>query len=474
MEKCSTTRGELMSPEENINFARFGKPFQEGLSQLILLDRYFCDQIREVLSINFFEYKFLQSFVEIIFNYRDKYIAHPTHAIIGSIVSSDFKESEVVVKQLKDFLLRISESQFKVDGAEYIKEKALDFCRKQKVKEAMIKSIDLLEQSSFDDIANTMKEALQLGSSVQDGRQYIEDFEKRYEENPRFPVSSGEKILDDITQGGPIGIGEQGTIIGATGRGKSQWMCKLSGEALKLGKKCFFITHELNADVIELRHDAFLTGIPINDLKVNKTIVYDEILKYKGRLYTKYMPGKKNTIITVRNEIDKLCQKGFVPDIIFEDSIENLSPLRHYKERRFELQAIYEEYREILNEFKMLGWTTSQANRTGAKADIITIEDIAEAYSKCFSSDFIMGFSRTDEERRMNSGKIMIGKSRSGPAGDCFPCYVDLSRVLINVLPLDSISNEEVKNNLKNEAESLREKYRQFKNDKRNKADDEI
>jgi len=46
-----------MMKEEQVNFAKYGKSFQETLAQLILEDRPFADQIEEVIDVNFFELK---------------------------------------------------------------------------------------------------------------------------------------------------------------------------------------------------------------------------------------------------------------------------------------------------------------------------------------------------------------------------------------------------------------------------------
>ena len=53
-----------MKFEEKVDFSQFGKTFQENLCQLILYDRIFADQIKEVLNINFLELKYLQAFVK--------------------------------------------------------------------------------------------------------------------------------------------------------------------------------------------------------------------------------------------------------------------------------------------------------------------------------------------------------------------------------------------------------------------------
>ena len=44
-----------MQPK-NETFQRFGKSFQEDLCHLILQDRPFCDQITEVLDLDFLQY----------------------------------------------------------------------------------------------------------------------------------------------------------------------------------------------------------------------------------------------------------------------------------------------------------------------------------------------------------------------------------------------------------------------------------
>ena len=53
-----------MNLYEKDNFSKFGKHFQENLTQLILEERTFCDQMQEVLDVNFLELKYLQILVD--------------------------------------------------------------------------------------------------------------------------------------------------------------------------------------------------------------------------------------------------------------------------------------------------------------------------------------------------------------------------------------------------------------------------
>ena len=79
-------------------FLRFGKSFQENLCQLMLEDRPFCDQISEVINLNFFELNYLQVFTEILLNYRKKYRQHPSHEVMMTEIKSGLNNYDKVVR----------------------------------------------------------------------------------------------------------------------------------------------------------------------------------------------------------------------------------------------------------------------------------------------------------------------------------------------------------------------------------------
>ena len=71
------------------DFSQYGKDFQETLCHLILVDRPFADQMFEVININFLELKYLQTFVKLVANYREKFSVHPTEKIMTSILRTE-------------------------------------------------------------------------------------------------------------------------------------------------------------------------------------------------------------------------------------------------------------------------------------------------------------------------------------------------------------------------------------------------
>lgn len=447
---------------EKSDFSRFGKAFQENLVQLMLVDRTFCDQLKEVMDIQFLELKYLQTFVQRIFEYKDKYKVHPSYETMTSIIRNSLEdENEALQKQVRDYFARIHMKE--IDGAEYIKETSLDFCKKQKLKEAMLKSVKLLQTASFDEISKTINDALKLGMSNDIGYDFLVDFEKRFELKSRNPVTTGWDEMDNLCKGG-LGRGELGVVVAPTGAGKSMVLVHLGTEALKHGKTVIHYTLELSDTVVASRYDSCYTQFAFRELPQYKDQIFEMIKDMPGKLIVKEYPTKTATTNSIRLHIEKLKMRGINPDMIIVDYGDLLRPISNQKEKRTELETIYEELRGIASETNCPIWTASQTNRSGLNAEVITMESISEAFNKCFVADLIFSVSRTVEDKTINGGRIFIAKNRNGPDGLVYPISMDTSNVSIKMLPsTGETPNDIVTKSAKEQEENLKNKYKKYK-----------
>jgi replicative DNA helicase len=418
---------------DKANFSRYGKSFQEGLSQIIYEDRPFADQITEVLDINFLELEYLRVFVDKIIQYRERYGTHPSVEAVETILRTELDgETAVVREQVLEYFEKISSHEL-VD-IKYIKEQSLDFCRKQNLKEAMMKSVGLLKTCSFDEISKTINDSLKLGSENNFGYDYLADFEARFVPKHRLPVTTGWKDIDAICGGG-LGKSELGVVIAPTGAGKSFCLVHLGAEGLKEGKVVVHYTLELGDTIIATRYDSCLTGYPLSDIINFKDEVYEEIKDIEGKLIVKEYPTKSASTNTIKSHLNKLIKRGIKPGLIIVDYADLLKPVVVRKEKRNELESIYEELRGISTEYSCPIWTASQTNRSGLNAEVITMEQISEAFNKCFVADFIFSVSRTIEDKQNNQGKIFIAKNRNGPDGMIYDIFMDPGSAKIRVMP---------------------------------------
>jgi len=439
----------MFSHKEKIDFSKFGKSFQEKLCHIILDDRTFADQIGEVIKTEFFELKYLQLFCRLVYAYKTRYGTHPTRDIMSTVLRSAIsEENETVQAQVRNYFSRIISSDFDLDGDEYIKEKSLDFCRKQKLKEAMMRSAKLLQSSSFDEISKVINEALKLGSDNDYGYDYLKDFERRFLKKDRSPVSTGWQQVDAISAGG-LGKGELGVVIAPTGAGKSMVLVHLGAQALLAGKTVVHYSFELQDSVIASRYDSCITGIPLRELFNFKEQILERVQDIEGSLIVKEYPTKSASTETLKNHLYKLRQRGIEPDLIIVDYGDLLKPVNNFKEKRNELESIYEELRAIAKVNECPLWTASQTNRSGLNAEVITMESISEAFSKCFVADFIFSLSRTIEHKNNNTGRIFVAKNRNGIDG------------IIKVLEMDEVAPKQ--NPMDENKKIIREKYKSFK-----------
>jgi len=448
-----------MDSQEKVNFSRYGKAFQEQLCMVILDDRPFADQIEEVLDISFLELRYLRLFIKKLFQYRKKYGVHPSRQILATILRADIEdENEMTQKQVREYYARVMST--KMDNSEYIKDTALDFCRKQNLKGAMVKSIGLLQSSSFDEIAVLINESLKLGADNNEGYDWKKDFEERFKPKFRNPIPTGWDLIDGICKGG-LGQKELGVVIAPTGAGKSMALVHLGTQALLAGKTVVHYTLELQDTVVGSRYDSCITKIPLSSLHSFKEKIYEDIQDIEGRLIIKEYPTKAATTRTLKTHLERLKMKDIDIGMIIVDYADLLRPVTIQREKRNELESIYEELRGLAQEYKCPIWTASQTNRSGLNAEVVTMESISEAFNKCFVSDFIFSISRTSEDKLGNTGRVFVAKNRNGPDGLVYPIFMDTSNVCIKVL--EGMSPEESATNSKTQKQKLAEKYKKFK-----------
>jgi len=450
------------------NLGVFGKAFQENLCKLLVYDRSFCDQMQEVLDVGFLELKYLQVFTSKLFDYKDQYKTHPTNGTLNSIFNTELElENEVIRKQINDYFVRIQAFP-DVDDKEYVKNKSLDFCRKQVLKNAMMKSVPLLNECSFEEIETLITKALRLGMDNDFGYDYIKDFDERFMETCRNPISTGWAKIDKITKGG-LGTGELVVVIAPTGAGKSHVLVHLGAQAIKQGKNVVHFTLELGDTIVAKRYDACLTGINLDDVISQKEAIYEHIKDIDGQLIVKEYPTKSATTVTIKNHLERIRQTQMEIDMIivdYGDLLRSTIANKRNSEKRHELEGIYEELRGIAQEFECPLITASQTNRKGLNEEVITMESISEAFNKCFVADFIISLSRTIKDRNSNIGRLFIAKNRNGPDAIIYSVFMDTGTVTIKVLEQDDvqrIQQQEQDRKNKSDMSTARKVYKMMK-----------
>ena len=199
------------------NLSQYGHTFQTKVVTSLLNDRAFLQQVSDIIEPNYFESQANSWVVEKIMSYYEKYKTAPTAEVFKSELIA--VEDKVLKSTIADALKESAKYKDSSD-AEYVKSTTLEFCKNQKMKVAIIESVDLLKSGKYDLIKKKVDNALKAGTDKDIGHDYLMDMAARYEEGARTCVSTGWNVVDDITNGG-LAEGELGVIIAPAGGGKS-------------------------------------------------------------------------------------------------------------------------------------------------------------------------------------------------------------------------------------------------------------
>lgn len=416
-------------------FSKMGKTYQEKVVQAVLQDFLFAEQMADVLNPKFFELKYLQEIVEKFYNHKIQFKTYPSIDVIEIMVTrGDSPAEDLLASQVREYLGRVKEHPLNGDSG-YIQATSLDFCKRQTLKEAMIKAITKMEENDYDSISGIIKEALNRGASRDLGHDYMEGFAARGERSTRKPISTGWPIIDKELNGG-WERGILATFIAPTGAGKSMFLCNVGASAIANGLNVLYVTCEMADFKIGLRFDSYFSGVEINKVSDSKEKVELDVRgKVNGRLFIKEFPTKTASVQTIRSYIQRLnATKGFMPDIVIVDYADLLRGTRGHGEKRFELEGVYEELRCLAQELNCVVITADQTNRSGLDMEVVSIAQIGEAYSKATVCDVIFTISRRAEDKQSNCGRLFIAKSRLGRDGILYPFSMNSATVKVTVL----------------------------------------
>ena len=439
---------------------KYGQSYQSKVVASLITDVKFLEQVTEITKPAFFESQANQWIVDEVQNYFNEFRAVPTMEVfkikVGSIEDKGLKQT--VVDQLKSVYLQVG-----ADDIPYVKKEYLTFAKNQKVKDALLKSVDLLKAGNYDKIIDTMMAASKVGVESDLGMDYIDEFELIMEDVKRNSVSTGWEVIDELMDGG-LGPGELGVVMAPSGIGKSWFLSKIACSALQKGKNVLHYSLELSESYVGQRYTTILTGIQTSEHKERKDEIIRKIKSTPGRVRIKYYPPQFASSKTIAAHIEKLKQIGFAPDLIIIDYADLLKSGNSNRDGLYaELGGIYEELRGLSGEHGIPIWTATQTNRAAIDHEVIGADSVGDSYKKVQTADFIMSVSRKTKDKLSNTGRIHIVKNRFGPDGMTFPAKIDTFHGIMDVFAATSadgvIATKDSKNGENLEKKLLHKKY---------------
>jgi hypothetical protein len=198
------------------NLKKYGLDFQIKCIACLLSDRSFMERIQDIVEAEFFESDAQKWILKESIKYFNEYKDLPTLTVFK--IKVDSVENEVLKKTIVDNL-KLVYQKLNDNDLKFVKEQFLEFCKNQKLKNAIFESADLLALGQYEKIKNVVDHALKAGMERNIGHDYGEDVEKRMSVMCRNCIKTNWTEIDTIMDGG-LGPGELGIITACAGSGK--------------------------------------------------------------------------------------------------------------------------------------------------------------------------------------------------------------------------------------------------------------
>ena len=126
---------------------KYGQSYQSKVVASLLVDVKFLEQVNEITKPDFFESEANKWIVSEILEYFNDYRTSPTMEVfkikVGEIEDKVLKQT--VVEQLKNVYLQVGSEELP-----FVKKEYLTFAKNQKVKDALLTSVELLKAGDYD------------------------------------------------------------------------------------------------------------------------------------------------------------------------------------------------------------------------------------------------------------------------------------------------------------------------------------
>lgn len=450
------------------NIENYGLSFQIKVLSVLLTDNVFLQNISDVLDEDIFPNQAHKWIVGEILKYYNKF--HNTISMEVLKIELKKLENEILQLSIKEQLKEAYQNSESSD-LEYIKNEFSNFCKNQLMKKTLLESIDLLKIGDYDAIWGKVSKTLKSGQDKNIGMLYEKDIDYRYRENNRTPIEFPWKTFNKITQGG-YGKGDLVLLFGSPGGGKSWGIIAMAAEAAKQGFNIIFYALELGEDYVGKRFDSYFTGIPVDQIHKHKHKVEEIMSTIPGRIIIKGYPPKRVSLTTIEKHIkqteyqESTENEKFKVHGIFIDYLDLLKNRnRNRSERKDDIDDVYTDAKGLAKELDIPIVSPSQANRSGAEADILEGTHIAGSYDKLMIGDIVISLARGRKDKINGTGRWHFMKNRYGPDGVTYSSKIDTSKGHIEIdeeaLDDDSINQNKGNGNEVNsdQKEFLRKKF---------------
>ena len=383
--------------------ADYGFDIQKLYLEMMMSDAETFVRCQSIFDHTLFDRK-LQDVAQFINSYVEENRVMPTFDIVKATTHVELANPGELHENHYDWLLGEFET----------------FIRHKGLERAILQSADLLEKGEYGPVEDLVKKAVQVGLTKDMGTDYFSDPRARLMKikDKNGQVSTGWKTMDHKLFGG-MNRGELNIFAGGSGAGKSLFLANLGCNWALAGLNVLYLTLELSEELVSMRIDSMLTGVPTRDIFKDLDDVEMKVKmigKKSGQMQVKYMPSGK-TSNDLRSYIKEYeIKTGRKLDVLLVDYLDLLMPIskKISAENLFiKDKYVSEELRNLAVELNCVFVTAAQLNRGAVEEVEFDHSHISGGLSKIQTADNVFGIFTSRAMRERGRYQIQLMKTRS-------------------------------------------------------------
>ena len=420
----------------------FTKEFQRHVVSCAIQDHEFAARFLPALEPAYFDDPDLQDVITYSQQYFRKNNEVPSRPLLVELL-----EKPDEVKRLYR----------KVRDIKSVSDRVLAFCRKQALKEAVIRCARMVEKGDLDRLEKIIQQAQAVGASTEDlGEFLVRDQDKRVaeylhpEQAAQSKIPTGMTYLDQCLGGG-LEEGELGVVMGSSKSGKSMFLANIAFGAASgsRGLEVVYYSLEMRQRKILRRIDRriaggrFVQNHETHPKRFVRGLTQRTANMMRGDILVKSYPTKTATLSTFRSHLKKLHLIDFKPRLIVVDYGDIMKPEEKYTEVRHSQESCFVDMRTLAGEAKACVWSGTQCNRKAVSKKTLDMEDVAEAYSKVQVSDAFTAICRTPEEKLCGTARLHLCAMRDTKTNVIIDCVCQFEHTLFRTVGIRKVSAQD-------------------------------
>lgn len=400
-------------------------PFQAQVLAWVLRHDAALAQVRNELSVEFWQNATHKKIASIAYSYFDTYEGVPSENTMRALIDDMLFNEEAEVSRYVEYgeVLTFLYKELLKDDAEvsYLKANLEPLIRKRLTEIAIVGSVGLIDSGNFEKIQSDVETAanfrLEKNDRVINWSSYDRSF---YLPTPgTAPIATLFTSIDEELHGG-LHPGELGLVCAPPGTGKSQFLVNAAVSAMFQGKYVLFVTLEMGERDITRRMDSCISEIPYWDLEnpdknqEAKQKISEWASEHGGDCDVLFFPQQSISVPQLKMLIKKMYRNKKFPDLIVVDYADLFSSTTEYKNSYDNQGQVYGQLVALAGEFQIPCWSASQINREGAKSKVKQMEHLADSYKKAMVANVIYTINQDENEAQSKMLRLYSVKVRNG------------------------------------------------------------